>query len=159
RACLDHRRGGRWAVPRGRSRRGRGRRSARPPPPPRRRRRRRRRAHDRRGFCSARVAYVVRWGSAHTEGGAVARSSRTSSGNGSRGGGAGPGDPPPGPAGAAGTGRTPPHDLEAEKAVLSALLIDNAAIHSVLNEVAPDDFYHPSHQSIYKAMLALQDEN
>ena len=56
-------------------------------------------------------------------------------------------------------GRIPPHDLEAEKAVLSALLIDNAAIHSVLNEVSPDDFYHPSHQTIYKAMLALQDEN
>jgi replicative DNA helicase len=56
-------------------------------------------------------------------------------------------------------GRIPPHDLEAEKAVLSALLIDNAAIHSVLNEVVPDDFYHPSHQTIYKAMLALQDEN
>jgi replicative DNA helicase len=56
-------------------------------------------------------------------------------------------------------GRIPPHDLEAEKAVLSALLIDNTAIHSVLNEVSPDDFYHPSHQTIYKAMLALQDEN
>ncbi|MEM7413622.1 MAG: replicative DNA helicase [Myxococcota bacterium] len=56
-------------------------------------------------------------------------------------------------------GRVPPHDLEAEKAVLSALLIENTAIHVVLNEVAPDDFYHPSHQQIYKAMLALQDEN
>ncbi len=56
-------------------------------------------------------------------------------------------------------GRVPPHDLEAEKAVLSALLIDNSAIHQVLNEVSPDDFYHPSHQQIYKSMLALQDEN
>ena len=56
-------------------------------------------------------------------------------------------------------GRIPPHDLEAEKAVLSALLLDNLAIHSVLNEVKPDDFYHPSHQLIYQAMLALQDEN
>jgi replicative DNA helicase len=56
-------------------------------------------------------------------------------------------------------GRVPPHDLEAEKAVLSALLIDNIAIHTVLNEVSPDDFYHPSHQQIYKSMLALQDEN
>jgi replicative DNA helicase len=56
-------------------------------------------------------------------------------------------------------GRIPPHDLEAEKAVLSALLLDNIAIHSVLNEVKPDDFYHPSHQIIYRAMLALQDEN
>jgi replicative DNA helicase len=60
---------------------------------------------------------------------------------------------------AAVVGRIPPHDLDAEKAVLSALLIDNAAIHSVFNEVSPDDFYHPSHAAIYKAMLALQDEN
>ncbi len=56
-------------------------------------------------------------------------------------------------------GRVPPHDVEAEKAVLSALLLDNNAIHSVLNEIAPEDFYHPSHQQIYRAMLALQDEN
>jgi replicative DNA helicase len=56
-------------------------------------------------------------------------------------------------------GRIPPHDLEAEKAVLSALLLDNNAVHSVLNEISPDDFYHPSHQQIYRAMLALQDEN
>jgi replicative DNA helicase len=58
-----------------------------------------------------------------------------------------------------GGGRVPPHDLEAEKAVLSALLIDNDSIHGVLNEVRPEDFYHPSHQRIYSAMLSLQDEN
>jgi replicative DNA helicase len=56
-------------------------------------------------------------------------------------------------------GRVPPQDLEAEKAVLSALLLENSAIHSVLSEVKPEDFYHPSHQQIYRAMLALQDEN
>jgi replicative DNA helicase len=60
---------------------------------------------------------------------------------------------------ATGSTRVPPHDVEAEKAVLSALLLDNDAVHSVLNEVAPDDFYHPAHAQIYKAMLALQDEN
>jgi replicative DNA helicase len=59
---------------------------------------------------------------------------------------------------ASGIGRVPPHDLEAEKAVLSALLIDNNAIHVVLNEVVPDDFYHPAHAQIYRAMLALADE-
>src|SRR5262245_2785119 len=57
------------------------------------------------------------------------------------------------------SGRVPPHDLEVEKAVLSALLLDNQAIHSVLTEVKPDDFYHPSHQQLYQAMLVLQDEN
>jgi len=64
-----------------------------------------------------------------------------------------------GPAGQGAAGRVPPHDLEVEKAVLSALLLDNQAIHSVLTEVKPDDFYHPSHQQLYQAMLALQDEN
>ena len=55
--------------------------------------------------------------------------------------------------------RVPPHDIEIERAVLSALLRDNRAIHTVLTEVAPDDFYHPAHQQLYQSMLALQDAN
>jgi len=55
--------------------------------------------------------------------------------------------------------RVPPHDLEAEKAVLSALLLDNDAIHSVYTEVVPDDFYHPAHRQLYLSMLSLQDSN
>jgi len=55
--------------------------------------------------------------------------------------------------------RVPPHDIEAEKAVLSALLIDNDAIHSVYTEVVPEDFYHPAHRQLYRSMLALQDAN
>ena len=51
-----------------------------------------------------------------------------------------------------------PH-IEAEKAVLSALLHDNIAIDAVLNEVKPEDFYHPSHQQLFTSMLALQDAN
>jgi replicative DNA helicase len=38
-------------------------------------------------------------------------------------------------------------------------MIRNDAIHSVLTEVQPDDFYHPSHADLYRAMLSLQDEN
>jgi len=56
-------------------------------------------------------------------------------------------------------GRVPPHDLETERAVLSALLRDNRAIHSVLTEVRPEDFYHPAHHQLYQSMLALQDAN
>jgi len=55
--------------------------------------------------------------------------------------------------------RIPPHDLEAEKAVLSALLLDNDAIHSVYTEVVPEDFYHPAHRQLYQSMLTLQDSN
>jgi len=56
-------------------------------------------------------------------------------------------------------GRIPPQDIEVERAVLSALLRDNRAIHSVLTEIAPEDFYHPAHQQLYQSMLALQDQN
>jgi replicative DNA helicase len=61
--------------------------------------------------------------------------------------------------GSAEAGRVPPQDLEAERAVLSALMLDNRAIHSVLTEVKPDDFYHPAHVELYRSMLVLQDEN
>ena len=55
--------------------------------------------------------------------------------------------------------RALPHDIDVEKAVLSALLHDNTAIHAVLNEVKPEDFYHPAHQQLYRSMIALQDAN
>jgi replicative DNA helicase len=56
-------------------------------------------------------------------------------------------------------GRIPPHDIEAEKAVLSAILLDNDAIHSVVTEVREEDFYHPSHQILYRSMVRLRDSN
>jgi len=56
-------------------------------------------------------------------------------------------------------GRVPPHDLEAEKAVLSAILLDDSSLHTVYTEVKPEDFYHPSHQILYRAMIALKDAN
>ena len=64
-----------------------------------------------------------------------------------------------GEARASSVGRVPPSDVEAEKAVLSALLLDNDAIHTVLSEVRPTDFYHPAHQKIYESMLLMQDAN
>ena len=57
------------------------------------------------------------------------------------------------------SGRVPPHDMEAEKAVLSAILLDNEAIHAVVTEVREEDFYHPSHQMLYRSMVRLRDEN
>ncbi len=56
-------------------------------------------------------------------------------------------------------GRIPPHDIEAEKAVLSAILLDNDAIHAVVTEVREEDFYHPSHQMLYRSMVRLRDDN
>ena len=57
------------------------------------------------------------------------------------------------------SGRVPPSDVEAEKAVLSAILLDNDAIHLLVTELRPDDFYHPSHRLLYQAMIELRDAN
>jgi len=61
-----------------------------------------------------------------------------------------PDSPPP--------GRVPPHSLEAERAVLSALLLDAAAFHEVGTLLRPQDFYHPSHQHIASAMFFIHNE-
>ena len=54
-------------------------------------------------------------------------------------------------------GRVLPHDLDAEKSILSALLLDNRAILEVMTEVRAEDFYHPTHQTLYRAMVLLHD--
>jgi replicative DNA helicase len=43
--------------------------------------------------------------------------------------------------------------------MLCALLIDNKKLNEVATEVRADDFYHPSHQTLYKAILALHEEH
>jgi replicative DNA helicase len=43
--------------------------------------------------------------------------------------------------------------------VLSAILLDNATIHSIVTELGEDDFYHPAHQLLYHAMVRLKDDN
>jgi len=49
----------------------------------------------------------------------------------------------------------PPHNNEAEAAVLGSILIDKEAVLRVADLVTPDDFYRESHADIYDAMLAL----
>jgi replicative DNA helicase len=56
-------------------------------------------------------------------------------------------------------GRVPPHDLDAERSVLSALLLDARAFNDVAEEVRTDDFYHPAHATLYRAMVSLREEN
>jgi replicative DNA helicase len=54
--------------------------------------------------------------------------------------------------------RIPPHDLEAEQAVLGAILIDKDAVSAVSQLIASDNFYDPRHRDIYDAMLTLYEE-
>ncbi len=54
--------------------------------------------------------------------------------------------------------RVPPHDIEAEKSALGALLIDPSAINQVAEFLRSEHFYLPEHQSIYSAMLSLYEK-
>lgn len=56
------------------------------------------------------------------------------------------------------TGKTIPQNLEAERSVLSAILIDSDAIIKVADLLNADSFYTPAHSSIYSAMVALYEK-
>jgi len=51
--------------------------------------------------------------------------------------------------------KVPPHDQEAEKSVLGAILIDSGAINLVAEFLRPEHFYLPEHQTIFSSMLLL----
>src|SRR6266487_3777325 len=51
--------------------------------------------------------------------------------------------------------RTPPQAIEAEKSVLGAMMLSKDAIADVVEVIKPGDFYRPSHQLIYDAVLDL----
>ncbi len=55
--------------------------------------------------------------------------------------------------------RTPPHNLEAEMSVLSAMLIHRDATVEVLQRLEPDDFYKQAHRTIFEAMRDLHDRD
>src|SRR5215212_9006731 len=57
-------------------------------------------------------------------------------------------------AGAEGT-RVPPHDLEAEKAVIGAMLVSEMAASAVAERLTAEDFYSEVHRIIYGAMTRL----
>jgi replicative DNA helicase len=54
--------------------------------------------------------------------------------------------------------RVPPHNSEAEQAVLGSLLIDKEAISEVSELITPDYFYEDINRDIYQAMLDLFEE-
>lgn len=52
-------------------------------------------------------------------------------------------------------GRIPPQSLDAERALLGALMLKADAIHEVTDMVTSDSFYAEKHRAIYRAMVAL----
>ena len=55
--------------------------------------------------------------------------------------------------------KVPPHSVEAEQALLGAVLFKNKALHLVVDMIRPDDFYLPAHQLIFNAFLDLYRKN
>jgi replicative DNA helicase len=51
--------------------------------------------------------------------------------------------------------RVPPHDLEAEKAVIGAMLVSETAVSAVAERLTAEDFYSEVHRIIYGAMTRL----
>ncbi len=53
----------------------------------------------------------------------------------------------------------PPHSIETEESILSAILIDNNTLLDVVPILSPNDFYKSSHQIIYSSIIALFSKN
>ena len=51
--------------------------------------------------------------------------------------------------------KLPPHDLDAEEAVIGSLLIDGTAIYKITTFLKKEDFYHEQNQWLYGACLSL----
>lgn len=56
-------------------------------------------------------------------------------------------------------GRIPPQDIEAEKSLIGALLLSDAAFPTVLESVKSGDFYDPRHADIFAGMTKLYEEH
>ena len=54
--------------------------------------------------------------------------------------------------------RSPPHNLEAEQALLGAILVNSEAAQKVQDFLQPEHFYEPVHGRIYEAVLKLLDK-
>jgi replicative DNA helicase len=55
--------------------------------------------------------------------------------------------------------KTLPHNAEAERTVLGAVLVDNGAFNSAAEILTRDDFYRESHRRIFDAMAALAERS
>lgn len=53
------------------------------------------------------------------------------------------------------TYKVPPHNLEAEQAILGGILINNDALNQIIDILSGEDFYREAHALIFEGMLAL----
>ena len=57
------------------------------------------------------------------------------------------------------SGRIPPHSIEAERAVLGAILLNKDAFDAVSSIVKEEDFYSDNHRVIYEAIASIVGKN
>ena len=55
--------------------------------------------------------------------------------------------------------KVPPHNNEAEEAVLAGILINNDALNQVMDILAVEDFYRDAHSCMFESMVALYHNN
>ncbi len=55
--------------------------------------------------------------------------------------------------------RLPPQSIEAEQSVLGGLMLENQLIDEINTEVGAEDFYRGDHQTIFRAICALYEQN
>lgn len=55
--------------------------------------------------------------------------------------------------------RVPPNHLEAERAVLGAIFIDNAAVHEAREILVPEDFYQTKHRHVFATLQEMAEQS
>ena len=55
--------------------------------------------------------------------------------------------------------KIPPQSIEAEQAVLGAILLDNESFHQVIEMLDGYDFYRDAHRKIFTSMIELYNKN
>ncbi|MGZ6250795.1 MAG: replicative DNA helicase [Candidatus Chromulinivorax sp.] len=56
-------------------------------------------------------------------------------------------------------GKSLPSNIDAERAILGAILLNDECYHNVADILIPDDFYMPAHRAIYQAITSLAQHN
>ncbi len=51
--------------------------------------------------------------------------------------------------------RIPPQNIEAEQAVLGAMLLSSDAIAHAAEKLRPEDFYRDAHRRVFKAIIEI----
>ncbi len=55
--------------------------------------------------------------------------------------------------------KVPPHNNEAEQAILAGILINNDATNQVMDVLKAEDFYREAHARLFEGMVALYNDN